>query len=112
MPRAWRNGTQPPGGIIPPLLAKKYPQRGKGSEKGRNAGVHLVRYADDFIITGMTKELLEHEVKPLVEEFLRARGLELSAEKTRVTHIEEGFDFLRQDLPRYSDEVLYLHLPS
>ena len=63
------------------MLAKKYPQRGKGSEKGRYAGVHLIRYADDFIITGMTKELLEQEVKPLVEEFLRARGLELSAEK-------------------------------
>jgi RNA-directed DNA polymerase len=62
------------------VLAKKYPQRGKGLE-GRYAGVHLIRYADDFIITGMTKELLEQEVKPLVEEFLRARGLELSAEK-------------------------------
>jgi RNA-directed DNA polymerase len=38
------------------------------------------------------------EVKPLMEEFLRTRGLELSAEKTRVTHIEEGFHFLGQNL--------------
>jgi Group II intron, maturase-specific domain/Reverse transcriptase (RNA-dependent DNA polymerase) len=87
---------------------EKYPQRGKGSEKGRYAGVHLIRYADDFIITGRTKELLEQQVKPLVEEFLRVRGLELSAEKTRVTHIEEGFDFLGQNLRRYSNGKLLI----
>jgi RNA-directed DNA polymerase len=114
---ATEQGT-PQGGIISPVLAnialdglerclrEKYPQRGKGSEKGRYAGVHLIRYADDFIITGRTKELLEQEVKPLVEEFLRARGLELSAEKTKVTHIEDGFDFLGQNLRRYSDGKL------
>jgi len=116
---ATAQGT-PQGGIISPVLAnlaldglerrllEKYPQRGKGSEKGRYAGVHLIRYADDFIITGRTKELLEQEVKPLVEEFLRDRGLELSAEKTRVTHIEEGFDFLGQNLRRYSDGKLLI----
>lgn len=116
---ATEQGT-PQGGIISPVLAnlaldglerclrEKYPQRGKGSEKGRYAGVHLIRYADDFIITGRTKELLEQEVKPLVEEFLRARGLELSAEKTRVTHIEEGFDFLGQNLRRYSNGKLLI----
>ena len=44
--------------------------------------VNLIRYADDFIITGRTKELLENEVKPLVEVFLKERGLTLSEEKT------------------------------
>ena len=108
----------PQGGIISPVLAnlaldglesrlrEKYPLRGKGSEKGRYAGVHLIRYADDFIITGRTKELLEQEVRPLVEGFLRERGLELSAEKTRITHIEEGLDFLGQNLRRYSNGKL------
>jgi hypothetical protein len=38
---------------------------------------NLIRLADDFITTGMTKELLEHDVKPLVEAFLRERGLTL-----------------------------------
>ncbi|MGA2352579.1 MAG: group II intron reverse transcriptase/maturase [Terracidiphilus sp.] len=116
---ATEQGT-PQGGIISPVLAnlaldglerrlrEKYPHRGKGSEKGRQAGVHLIRYADDFIITGRTKELLEQEVKPLVEEFLRIRGLELSAEKTKVTHIEEGFDFLGQTLRRYSNGKLWI----
>ena len=56
--------------------------------------VHLVRYADDFIITGTSQVLLKDEVQPLVEHFLRERGLELSHEKTRITHIKNGFDFL------------------
>jgi hypothetical protein len=45
--------------------------------------------------------LLEQEVKPLIEQFLRERGLELSPEKTIVTHIEQGFDFLGQTIRKY-----------
>ncbi len=66
-----------------------------------NPKVNLVRYADDFIITGRSRELLEDEVRPLVEAFLRERGLALSAEKTRVTHIDEGVDFLGHTVRRY-----------
>ena len=40
----------------------------------RRNQVHLVRYADDFIITGRTADLLATEVKPVVEHFLRDRG--------------------------------------
>ena len=66
-----------------------------------------VRYADDFIITGDSKELLENEVRPLVEEFLKERGLALSADKTRITHIDEGFDFLgQQHLRKYDGKPL------
>src|SRR6266852_6555697 len=53
-----------------------------------------MRYADDFIITGNSKEWLERNVKPAVVEFLAERGLVLSPEKTKVTHIGKGFDFL------------------
>jgi len=35
--------------------------------------VNLVRYADDFIITSRSKELLESEIKPMVENFLQER---------------------------------------
>ena len=110
----------PQGGIISPVLAnlaldgldrrlrERYPLRGKGSDRGRKAGVHLVRYADDFIITSKTKELLNEEVKPLVESFLHERGLELSAEKTKITHIEEGFGFLGQNVRRYSHGTLWV----
>ena len=63
--------------------------------------VHLVRYADDFIITGTSESLLKNEVQPLVEHFLQQRGLELSHEKTRITPIENGFDFLGQTVRRF-----------
>ena len=109
-----QEGT-PQGGIISPVLAnlaldgleallrEKYPQT---SRKGRCAKVNFVRYADDFVITGSSKELLEDEVKPLVERFLSERGLELSLEKTVITHIKEGFDFLGQNVRKYGNKLL------
>jgi RNA-directed DNA polymerase len=68
--------------------------------------VRMVRYADDFIITGSSKELLEKEVMPCVEMFLAERGLELSKEKTLITHISEGFDFLGQNVRKYDGKLL------
>ena len=58
-------------------------------------GVQVPR-ATRLIITGTSQALLEDEVKPLVVQFLHERGLELSLEKTRITHSEQGFDFLGQ----------------
>jgi RNA-directed DNA polymerase len=58
-------------------------------------------------VTGRTKELLEQEVKPRIEEFLRERGLQLSPEKTIITHIEEGFDFLGQNVRKYKTGSKY-----
>ncbi len=86
---------------LEPLLKEKFSATRKPSPK-----VNLVRYADDFIITGATKDVLENEVKPLVEQFLRDRGLQLSPEKTCVTHIEQGLDFLGQNLRKYDDKLL------
>jgi len=92
----------PQGGIISPTLANLTldglePLLKETFSKTRKPSpqVNLIRYADDFIITGITKELLENEVKPLVEQFLRDRGLQLSPEKTCITHIEQGFVFPR-----------------
>jgi RNA-directed DNA polymerase len=62
----------------------------------RRSRVNFVRYADDFIITGKSKHLLETQVKPVVERFLAERGLTLSEEKTSITHIKHGFKFLGQ----------------
>ncbi len=107
------DGT-PQGGIISPALAncaldglerllqEKFPARKRlKSFGGEKPCVHLVRYADDFVITSRSKELLEGEIKPLVEQFLRERGLELSPTKTVITHVERGFDFLGQNVRRY-----------
>ena len=103
----------PQGGIISPTLANltldglEQLLRGKfPPKKSCHPKVNLVRYADDFIITGSSKELLENEVRPLVEQFLRQRGLELSPEKTCVTHIDHGFDFLGQNLRKWSGKLL------
>ena len=60
----------------------------------------------DFIITGSSKAFLEQEVQPLVEQFLAERGLALSREKTRVTHIKEGFDFLGTRVRKYCGKLL------
>jgi hypothetical protein len=64
---------------------------------GQNQKVNLIRYANDFIIIGRSKELLDTEVRPLVESFLARRGLQLSPEKTVITHINAGFNFLGQN---------------
>ena len=108
----------PQGGVISPvlanmaldglenLLAKHFPRQ-KWKDGGKwSPKVNLIRYADDFIITGDSKKLLAREVRPLVERFLRERGLLLSADKTRITHIDEGFDFLGQNLRKYDGKPL------
>ena len=68
--------------------------------------IHFVRYADDFIITGTSPELLRDKVLPLVRAFLQERGLELSEEKTLITHIDGGFDFLGKNIRKYNGKLL------
>jgi RNA-directed DNA polymerase len=104
----------PQGGICSPVIAnlaldglehellERYPK----PKTGYNAKVNFVRVADDFIVTGISKELLEQEVKPLVEQFMRERGLALSPEKTVITHIEDGFDFLGQNVRKYHGKLI------
>lgn len=60
--------------------------------------LNVIRYADDFVVTGALKEVLESKVVPAIWQFLTARGLNPSEWKTRITHIAEGFDFLGQNL--------------
>ncbi len=102
----------PQGGICSPVLANLTldgPERRlseiypKTNIKRRGAKVNFIRFADDFIITGTSKDLLEQEVKPLVEHFMEERGLTLSPEKTIITHIDEGFDFLGQNIRKHQD---------
>ncbi len=107
----------PQGGIVSPTLAnrvldglevilnKKFAIT-KRNGINHNPNVNLVRYADDFIITGKTKELLENEVRPLVEGFMAERGLTLAPEKTKITHIDEGFDFLGWNVRKYNGKLL------
>src|SRR5207302_9264473 len=111
---ATTDGT-PQGGIISPALANAtldgletllHARFGATARQPSRNKVHLVRYADDFLITGTSAKLLRDEVQPLVAHFLHQRGLELSHEKTRITRVEDGFDFLGQHVRRYRTKVL------
>ena len=78
-----------------------------GSDRARRkAKLNVIRYADDFVVTGASKNVLESQVLPAVRSFMAERGLELSEEKTRITHISEGFDFLGQNVRKYGDQLL------
>jgi len=97
----------PQGGIISPILANMTLD---GIEKILAARfpkvkVHFIRYADDLLITSPTKEMAE-EVCNIIREFLTERGLELSLEKTKITHIDEGFDFLGYNFRKYKGKLL------
>ncbi|MGN8143073.1 group II intron reverse transcriptase/maturase [Pseudomonas sp. 22105] len=103
----------PQGGIISPTLAnmvldglESQLKRHLGVTKAKKLKINVVRYADDFVITGNSKEMLESEIRPWVEQFLAVRGLQLSLEKTRVVHIDEGFDFLGWNFRKYDGKLL------
>jgi RNA-directed DNA polymerase len=103
------NEGTPQGGIISPTLANMSLdklEKAVHAAISRKDKVNFVRYADDFIITGASKEILEHKVMPKVKEFLKVRGLELSFEKTKITHIDKGFDFLGFNIRKYEGKLL------
>ena len=89
----------PQGGIISPTISNMVLdglEEAVRSAVPRRRRINFVRYADDFIITGKSKKILKEVIQPVVEAFLAVRGLELSVEKTLVTHIKNGFTFLGQ----------------
>ncbi len=111
----------PQGGIISPLLANIAldgmerlfgceTAKGKpippGKRYGRNLGINLIRYADDFVVTAPSKEVLETYVKPRLVEFLAERGLKLNDAKTRIVHVDEGFNFLGFTIRSYNGKLL------
>jgi RNA-directed DNA polymerase len=101
----------PQGGIISPSLMNltldgMEPLLKAAFPKRSGKLVNLVRFADDFVITGRSQEILENEVKPLITTFLKERGLELSESKTHITHINDGFDFLGTHIRKYKGKCL------
>jgi RNA-directed DNA polymerase len=102
-------GTQQ-GGVISPVLANMaldgLEKKLKTCKLLKGKKVNLVRYSDDFIITGVNREILDEVVRPLVAGFLQERGLSLSEKKTKIVHIQEGFDFLGQNIRKYGQKLL------
>src|SRR5712691_9983364 len=75
------------------------------TRKGSNRGIAVMRYADDFVITAPTREVLETYARPRAEKFLEERGLALSEAKTRIVHIKEGFNFLGFHIRTYGSPI-------
>ena len=69
--------------------------------------IYKLQHADDFIITGESREVLE-EIKQDLILFLKERGLELSEEKTLITHVNDGFDFLGFNIRKYRNGMLLI----
>ncbi len=107
------------GGIISPtyanltlngfgnLIKSKYWRTSTGliRQSANKHKVHIVIYADDFVVTADSREILE-DIKLMIEQFLVKRGLELSKEKTVITHIDKGFDFLGWNFRKYNNKLL------
>jgi RNA-directed DNA polymerase len=112
------SGT-PQGGIISPVIAnmvlddlekvillKACPKHYHDGSMNNPHKIHFIRYADDFIVTCANCEYLEREIKPMIIEFLAVRGLELSEEKSKITHINDGFEFLGFNIRKYNGKCL------
>lgn len=107
----------PQGGIVSPLLANialhgldeaigtKYRTRmRKGvSTFELESPIASIRYADDFVIVCETKDEAQGMYKKL-QPYLKDRGLKLAKSKTKITHINDGFDFLGFNIRRYSKD--------
>jgi RNA-directed DNA polymerase len=101
----------PQGGVISPIIAnlalngieKAIKDSVKHFKKNNKPKVNVVRYVDDFIVTGKTEEILKEFVLPAIKNFLSARNLELNLNKTKITKIEDGFDFLGFNIRKFKD---------
>jgi RNA-directed DNA polymerase len=107
----------PQGGVISPVLLNvalhgmeeaagvRYQLHGlHAGELRRNSPV-VIRYADDLIALCHTKEEAE-QVKARLAEWLTPRGLVFNEDKTRIVHLDEGFDFLGFTVRRQSGKLL------
>ena len=65
----------------------------------------LVRYADDVLALCHTREQAEH-VKQRLARWLEPRGLVFNEAKTRITHLDQGVDFLGFEIRRYRGKLL------
>jgi len=92
----------PQGGVISPILANMALD---GLEGALGDRFRLVRFADDFVVVGKSREDLQSFALPAVTAYLAERGLALSPRKTRITTIEEGFDFLGFTFREYPTEA-------
>jgi RNA-directed DNA polymerase len=107
----------PQGGVISPCLMNvalhgleeaagvEYERLGNDGALTKRKSAVVVRYADDLIAACSSREQAE-QVKARLAEWLRPRGLAFNEDKTRIVHIEDGFDFLGFNVRRYHGKLL------
>ena len=98
----------PQGSPISPILANMVLDelQAKIKEAAPKGGkVNFIRYADDFICTAKDSQILTDIILPVIQNFMSERGLELSPEKTLVTQIDKGFDFLGYNIRKYEGSL-------
>ena len=121
-----KEGT-PQGGLLSPLLANialhgmenylniSYSKRtdmrnGKPYESFETKGKYrMTRYADDFVIFARNKENIM-KIPDILQPYLEERGLTLALDKTKITNIHDGFDFLGFEFKRYKTRNGYKSL--
>jgi RNA-directed DNA polymerase len=88
----------PQGGVASPLWSNIFLTPLDHAMTG--AGYRLTRWADDFVVVCRTRQEAEAALA-LAEEFLRDRlGVSLHPEKTRIVHVDLGFEFLGYKVKR------------
>jgi RNA-directed DNA polymerase len=96
----------PQGGIISPVISNlvldglEHVVCGPSRFRRRHH-LHYVRWADDFIVTANSRQALAEVILPRIEAFLAERGVRLSTEKTVITPLAQGFDFLGQTVRKH-----------
>ncbi|MEL7039631.1 MAG: group II intron maturase-specific domain-containing protein [Cyanobacteria bacterium J06592_8] len=65
----------------------------------------FIRYADDFLVTAQTQEDIE-AIQPILEQWLKERGLELNRDKTHTVQIEQGFNYLGFNIRQFQGKCL------
>ena len=106
----------PQGGIISPTIAvmalsgleRRLINTNDNQRTRKSKKINMITYADDFVVTATSEQLLRDEVIPILREALKEVGLELSSEKTRITQIYEGFDFLGFNIRKYPNGKLLI----
>jgi RNA-directed DNA polymerase len=117
------NEGTPQGGVISPTLMNHtlngleeylednfklkpgYGISSTGNKVRKSTFTKIVRYADDFIVTGRSRRQLQR-VKFAIGKFLEIRGLRINDDKTSIRHITEGFDFLGWNFRKYNNKLL------
>ncbi|HWM98324.1 MAG TPA: group II intron reverse transcriptase/maturase, partial [Streptosporangiaceae bacterium] len=109
----------PQGGVISPLLMNvalhgleeaagvRYQATGERAGKTKPNCPILVRYADDLVVCCHTQRQAQ-QVKTKLAEWLAPRGLAFNEDKTKIVHLETGFDFLGTNVRRYQNSKLLI----